>query len=182
MNVKLNKSNIIFILFVVLLSLNTKVNAKERILRTYYANQGTTITIQSGDHASDWKYNNCLYSAAKTSSGLKNHGWKYSTKTGEVKIPNDDDDFEIAYLEERIRTAKQKLAQEKSKVNPSHITIQGNSAPINLGGILATDDAVINRSTVSEGPGDTSYSAFCPRCGTSVEEGDIFCRKCGRKL
>ncbi len=93
------------------------------------------------------------------------------------------DNYDIPYLESRIQFAKDKLAEEKSKLPPSHITINGNNNPINLGGILATDDAVINRSVIGkDSDQEEPEFCFCPKCGTKVGAEDTFCRKCGEKL
>ncbi len=93
------------------------------------------------------------------------------------------DDYDIPYLESRIEFAKKKLAEEKAKMPPSHITIQGNNNPINLGGILATDDAVINRSVIGKDSAQEENDVcFCPYCGTKINSDFLFCPKCGRKL
>lgn len=92
------------------------------------------------------------------------------------------DDYDIPYLESRIQFAKDKLAEEKAKMPPSHITIQGNNNPINLGGILATDDAVINRSVIGKDSAQEKTDVcFCPYCGTKINSDFIFCPKCGKK-
>ena len=69
---------------------------------------------------------------------------------------------------------------KETKKHPASITIQGNNNPINLGGILATDDAVINRPTIQKE--EEVITAFCPQCGCKVGSEDRFCRKCGGKL
>lgn len=91
--------------------------------------------------------------------------------------------YDIPYIESRIQFAKEKLAEVKAKVPPSHIIINGNNNPINLGGILATDDAVINRSVIGKDSAQEENDVcFCPYCGTKINADFLFCPKCGRKL
>lgn len=101
---------------------------------------------------------------------------------------NDSDEYTISEIEVKINTAKNVLARIEAdkEVNkrPTHITIQGNNAaPINIGGILATEDAIINRATIPKDEREEDILiAFCPQCGCKVSAGDRFCRKCGGKL
>jgi len=44
-------------------------------------------------------------------------------------------------------------------------------------GIIAKDDAIVNRASTS-----SVETNFCPGCGSPVDKDDSFCRKCGRKL
>ena len=97
-------------------------------------------------------------------------------------------DLEAEYtapeIEAKIKSVKQMQEQteknKETKKHPASITIQGNNNPINLGGILATDDAVINRPTIQKE--EEVITAFCPQCGCKVDAEDRFCRKCGGKL
>ncbi|MBE6507508.1 MAG: tetratricopeptide repeat protein [Methanocorpusculum parvum] len=96
------------------------------------------------------------------------------------------EEYTIPEIEEKIKAAKQIQAREEAekeaKKRPTHITIQGNNAaPINIGGILATDDAIINRATIQKEEEEV-ITAFCPQCGCKVDAEDRFCRSCGGKL
>lgn len=97
-----------------------------------------------------------------------------------------DEEYTIPEIEEKIKAVKYVQAQDETekeaKKRPTHITIQGNNtAPINIGGILATDDAIINRATIQKEEEEV-ITAFCPQCGCKVDAEDRFCRKCGGKL
>ena len=96
------------------------------------------------------------------------------------------DEYTIPEIEEKIKAVKYVQAQDETekeaKKRPTHITIQGNNtAPINIGGILATDDAIINRATILKEEEEV-ITAFCPQCGCKVDAEDRFCRSCGGKL
>ena len=93
------------------------------------------------------------------------------------------DDYDITYLESRIQFARDKLAEKSKKLPSPKITIHGNNNPVNLGGILATDDAVINRSVIGKDitQEETDF-CFCPYCGTKLNSDFLFCPKCGKKL
>ncbi|MBO4522214.1 MAG: zinc-ribbon domain-containing protein [Methanomicrobium sp.] len=53
---------------------------------------------------------------------------------------------------------------------------------MNLGGVLATDDAVINRSVIGKDSAQEKTDVcFCPYCGTKINSDFIFCPKCGKK-
>ncbi len=100
-----------------------------------------------------------------------------------IEAWGEEDNYDIPYLESRIQFAKEKLAEVKAKVPPSHIIINGNNNPINLGGILATDDAVINRPVIGKDSAQEENDVcFCPYCGTKINADFMFCPKCGRKL
>lgn len=96
------------------------------------------------------------------------------------------EEYTIPEIEEKIKAVKHVQAQDETekeaKKRPTHITIQGNNtAPINIGGILATDDAIINRATIQKEEEEV-ITAFCPQCGCKVDAEDRFCRSCGGKL
>ena len=95
---------------------------------------------------------------------------------------------------------------------PHSVVIYGdNNAPINNGGIQATDDAILNRPVImsepdigwtvpidqtiekpeERDPGDTKPTGIisrifkketCVKCGASIQKDQIYCNKCGRKL
>ena len=93
------------------------------------------------------------------------------------------DDYDITYLESRIQFARDKLAEKSKKLPSPKITIHGNNNPVNLGGILATDDAVINRSVIGkDNAQEETDVCFCPYCGTKINSDFLFCPKCGKKL
>lgn len=101
-----------------------------------------------------------------------------------LEDPDLKDEYTAPEIEAKIKSIKQMQEQteknKETKKRPTHITIQGNNNPINFGGILATDDAVINRPTIQKEEEDVF--AFCPQCGCKVDAEDRFCRKCGGKL
>ena len=64
-----------------------------------------------------------------------------------------------------------------------HYHISAENYFANDVGILAKDDAVINRSNIGNDSGkEEPEFCFCPKCGAKVGAEDTFCRKCGEKL
>ena len=64
-----------------------------------------------------------------------------------------------------------------------HYHISAENYFANDVGILAKDEAVINRSNIGNDSGkEEPEFCFCPKCGTKVGAEDTFCRKCGEKL
>jgi len=73
-----------------------------------------------------------------------------------------------------------------TEVHDESIHVENNSGPVNIGGIQATDDSVVNRPTFdnSDRKMDSKKSLFpkCPECGAFIKRNHDFCGKCGRKL
>ncbi len=64
-----------------------------------------------------------------------------------------------------------------------HYHINAENYFANDVGILAKDDAVINRSNIgTDSSKEEPEFCFCPKCGTKVDTEDSFCKKCGEKL
>ena len=149
-----------------------KMGLHERALRYFEGGKqkGTTndvtVWISSGD---------CY-------SSLKQYEKAIETYRKALECLDINDESCITEIEVKIKSAKQNMEQNEAKKRPTHITIQGNnSAPINIGGIQATDDSIINRPTIQMEEEEV-ITAFCPQCGCRVDAEDRFCRKCGGKL
>ena len=116
---------------------------------------------------------------------LKQYGEALEAYRKALEVQDIEDEYTAPEIEAKIKAVKQLLSQterdKEAKKRPTHITIQGNNNPINFGGILATDDAVINRPTIQKEEEEV-ITAFCPQCGCKVGSEDRFCRKCGGKL
>ena len=64
-----------------------------------------------------------------------------------------------------------------------HYHINAENYFANDVGILAKDEAVINRSNIgNDSAKEEPEFSFCPKCGAKVGAEDSFCRKCGEKL
>lgn len=149
-----------------------KMGLHERALRYFEGGKqkGTTndvtVWISSGD---------CY-------SSLKQYEKAIETYRKALECLDINDESCITEIEVKIKSAKQNMEQNEAKKRPTHITIQGNnSAPINIGGIQATDDSIINRPTIQMEEEEV-ITAFCPQCGCRVDAEDRFCRKCGGML
>lgn len=108
-----------------------------------------------------------------------------------------------------VKARNMEKSREQEKNPARQIIIQGNTAPVNLGGILATDDAVINRAHLSRNEDETrpqpkpqpyfpeqpeekptglfaklfrKEKKICPACGHQIKGDGQFCNNCGRRL
>lgn len=107
---------------------------------------------------------------------------------------------ETPSIEADLAFAKSKKTEKTDVNQPAQIIIQGNTAPVNIGGVQATDDAIINRAsmqheddTPAPEPSTRESKGFfgklfhreiqvCPHCGTVLKEKGMFCNHCGRRL
>ncbi|WP_042699723.1 tetratricopeptide repeat protein [Methanocorpusculum bavaricum] len=95
---------------------------------------------------------------------------------------------------------KPPMSYSVNKDSSTKIIINGDvSAPVNIGGIQATDDAIINRAEIDNSAKKEvvgfnskkdgffskifgSKKSTCPDCGTTIQNNQKYCNNCGRKL
>lgn len=91
-------------------------------------------------------------------------------------------------LEKENEQLKKEIQELKKAQSDAQIVIHGDvNAPINnnKGGILAADEAIVNRSNVDSSPAQDAIAnekPICPKCGNGVDEGQRFCNICGSEL
>jgi tetratricopeptide (TPR) repeat protein/ribosomal protein L40E len=137
-------------------------------------------------------------------NGPVNFYQEVSTDFEEMRGERDGRRFDRSFMQSPMSDALSKNTQPQ-------IIVQGNNGPVNIGGILATDDAILNRPGIKSepdtgrtvpidqtiekpeerDPGNTKPAGIisrifkketCVKCGASIQKDQIYCNKCGRKL
>lgn len=117
----------------------------------------------------------------------------YATHYRRDKIPDIEKELkEITdyrdALEKENEQLKKEIQELKKTKSDAQIVIHGDvNAPINnnKGGILAADEAIVNRPNIGSSPvhnAITNGKCICPKCGTLIEDGDKYCNFCWSKL
>ena len=128
------------------------------------------------------------------------------SKHGRDSIPQIEADLELAKTHKMDPSPLSNVTP-----NPNIIIYGDNNAPVNVGGIQATDDAILNRPIITgehgsgwkdhvepaidkseeQKSGNTKHSSIfsrifqkntCPDCGTPIQNNQKYCNNCGRKL
>ncbi|MCK9313830.1 MAG: tetratricopeptide repeat protein [Methanocorpusculum sp.] len=88
---------------------------------------------------------------------------------------------EAQTLRTEIFAANKPIQPQKPVESNIHYHVTGSFFAGNVG-VLAKDDAVVNRANIGEDKVEGRENIFCPDCGRKLPVDAIFCMGCGKKL